>query len=70
MDTLLFDNLLVMKSNELFEVVFEVGSNDKEVSGAICLDAVAAAFGGMVVKLWVCPWILDTGLVERMYDDG
>ena len=59
-----------MESNALFGVGFEVGSNNKEGSEAICLDTVAAAFGGMVMKLWVCPWILDTGLVERMDDDG
>ena len=63
-------NLPLMESNALFEVGFEVGSNNKEGSGAICLDAVALAFSGMVMKLWVYSWILDTELVERKDDDG
>ena len=59
MDTLPFHSLLVMESSALFEVGFGVESNDKEGSGVICPDTVAAAFGGMIMKLWVCPWILD-----------
>ena len=46
------------------------GSNDKEGSGVICLDTVVAAFSGLVIQLWVCSWILDTGLVQRNDDDG